>query len=42
MIAGLLDRGFEIPDELNKLVGSMDCWAEKMVKTIEAGRHKHG
>jgi hypothetical protein len=36
MIDGLLDRGFEIPDELRKLVGSMDNWAEKMVKTIDA------
>ena len=36
LIEGLLDRGFEIPDELNKLVESMDYWAEKMVKTIDA------
>jgi len=36
LIEGLLDRGFEIPDELNKLVDSMDYWAEKMVKTIDA------
>jgi hypothetical protein len=36
LIEGLLDRGFEIPDELNKLVGSMDYWAERMVKTIDA------
>ena len=35
LIEGLLDRGFEIPDELNKLVDSMDCWAEKIVKTID-------
>jgi hypothetical protein len=37
MIAGLLDRGFEIPDELNKLVDSMDYWAEKMVQKVNAG-----
>ena len=35
MIAGLLDRGFEIPDELNKLVESMDYWGEKMVRAID-------
>jgi hypothetical protein len=36
LIEGLLDRGFEIPDELNKLVASMDYWAEKIVRKIEA------
>ena len=35
MIDGLLDRGFEIPGELNKLVESMDYWAEKMVNRIK-------
>lgn len=36
MIAGLLDRGFEIPNELSKLSSTMDHWAKKIVERLEA------